>query len=140
VDIGSFTSITRLRSKGKGDVVTQPAIKEPEPTVGPDGMTDNEYFRHFDQLVEGFVRQRQIETPLTMPRDAKRVAESTFQAVAYVLRTYGMRRLNDPWLTNRLANFPDAQIKELVAALGRMQPNCPAITDDLIAEIKELKG
>src|SRR6516164_7742691 len=40
-----------------------------------------------------------IETPLTMPRDAERVAESTFQAVAYVLRTSGMKRLDDPWLT-----------------------------------------
>ena len=43
-----------------------------------------------------------IETP----RDAKRVAESTFQAVAFVLRTHGTKRLNDPWLTYRLANYP----------------------------------
>jgi hypothetical protein len=49
-----------------------------------------------------------------------------------------MRRLNDPWLTNRLANFSDAQIKELVAALGRMRPKYSAITDQLIAEIKGL--
>jgi hypothetical protein len=103
-------------------------------------MTDDEYFRHFDRLVEGLVRQRQIETPLTKPRDANRAAESTFQAVAYVLRTYGMRRLNDAWLTNRLANFSDAQIKELVAALGRMRPKYPAITSELIAKIAELKG
>ena len=46
-----------------------------------------------------------IEMPLTMPRDAERVAESTFQAVAYVLRTSGMKRLDDPWLTTRLAGF-----------------------------------
>jgi hypothetical protein len=81
-----------------------------------------------------------IETPLTMPQDAKRVAESTFQAVAYVLRTFGTKRLDDPWLTNRLANFSDAQIKELVAALGRMQPRYAAITDGLIAEIAKLEG
>jgi hypothetical protein len=95
---------------------------------------------HFDELVERFVRQRAIETPLTMPRDAKRVAESTFQAVAYVLREYGMRRLNDPWLTNRLAGFSDAQIRELVVVLGRMQPKYPATTAELVAAIAMLKG
>jgi hypothetical protein len=81
-----------------------------------------------------------IETPLTMPRDAKRVAESTFQAVAYVLRTYGMNRLDDFWLTYRLAKFSDAQVKELVAALRRMQPRYAAITNELIAEIAKLNG
>jgi hypothetical protein len=81
-----------------------------------------------------------IETPLTKPRDAERVAESTFQAVAYVLRTYGMKRLDDPWLTNRLADFSDAQVRELVAALGRMQPRYPAITKELITEIAKLEG
>jgi hypothetical protein len=50
-------------------------------------MTDAEYFWHFDRLVEVAVWLRQFETPLTMPPDAKRVAESTYQAVAYVLRT-----------------------------------------------------
>jgi len=75
-----------------------------------------------------------------MPRDAKRVAESTFQAVAYVLRTYRMQRLDDPWLTNRLAKFSDAQVKELVAALGRMQPKYPTITDELVAAIAMLEG
>lgn len=87
------------------------------------------------------VRERGIiETPLTKPRDAERVAESTFQAVAYVLRTYGMKRLDDPWLTNRLAGFSDAQIKELIAALKRMQPRYAAITNELIAEITKLEG
>lgn len=75
-----------------------------------------------------------IETP----RDAKRVAESTFQAVAFVLRTHGTKRLNDPWLTYRLAKLSDAQVKELVAALRRMQPGYAAITNELIAEIAKL--
>ena len=81
-----------------------------------------------------------IETPLTKPPGAKRAAESTFQAVAYVLRQHGMRRLNDPWLTVRLAEFSDAQITELIAALGRMQPRYPAITNEVISEITKLRG
>jgi hypothetical protein len=81
-----------------------------------------------------------IETPLTKPPGAKRAAESTFQAVAYVLRQYGMRRLNDPWLTTRLAGFSDAQITELIAALGRMQPRYLAITNKLITKIAKLRA
>jgi transposase len=99
----------------------------------------DEIERRLGALVERLVRERGIETPLTKPRDAKRVAESTYQAVAYVLRQYGMRRLNDPWLTVRLAEFSDAQIAELIAALGRMQPRYPAITDQLVAEIGKLR-
>jgi hypothetical protein len=100
----------------------------------------DELERRLGEMVERLVRQRQIETPLTKPRDAKRVAESTFQAVAYVLRQYGMRRLNDPWLTVRLAEFSDAQITELIAALGRMQPRYAAITNEVISEITKLRG
>jgi hypothetical protein len=81
-----------------------------------------------------------IETPLTKPPDGARVAESTVQAVAYALRQHGMRRLNDPWLTVRLAEFSDAQITELIAALQRMQPRYPAITNEIIAEITKLRG
>jgi hypothetical protein len=102
-------------------------------------MTD-EYERHLGELIERFIRERGIETPLTKPPDANRVAESTFQAVAYVLRSYGMRRLDDPWLTVRLAGFSDAQITEMVAALKRMQPRYAAVTNELIAEIAKLEG
>jgi N-acetyl-anhydromuramyl-L-alanine amidase AmpD len=77
---------------------------------------------------------------LTKPPTAKRAAESTFQAVAYVLREYGMRRLNDPWLTFRLGEFSDAQIAELIAALKRMKARYPEITDQLITEITKLTG
>jgi hypothetical protein len=155
-DYRSNANLPRLRSKSKGDIVTHQTITS-EPTVGPDGMTDDEFFRHFDRLVEGFVRQRQIETPRgrALPanwhemslsglwdvlNDPRRFAtpQSVVEAVAYMLRTCGMRRLNDSWLTNRLANFSDAQIKELVAALGRMRPKYPAITDQLIAEMAKL--
>jgi hypothetical protein len=85
-------------------------------------------------------RRHVIETPLTLPPGAKCAAESTFQAVAYVLRQHGMRRLNDPWLTTRLGEFSDAQIGDLIAALGRMKPRYPEITDQLISEIAKLGG
>jgi hypothetical protein len=100
----------------------------------------DELERRLGALVERLVRERGIETPLTKPRDAKRVSESTYQAVAYVLRQHGMQRLNDPWLTVRLGEFSDAQITELIAAVGRMQPRYPAITNQVISEIGKLRG
>jgi hypothetical protein len=100
------------------------------------------HFDHFDDLVERFVRQRAIETPLTMPRDATRAAESTYQAVLWVLREYGMARLCDPWVTSRLAQFSPAQIDELVAALTRLKnkPLGRNVSDELIGGIAKLRG
>lgn len=67
----------------------------------------------------------------------RRAAESTFQAVAYVLRTHGIKRLADNWMLPRLAEFSSEQMRDLLAALTRMQPRYPAITDELISAIKD---
>jgi hypothetical protein len=66
--------------------------------------------------------------------------KSTYDAVLWVLRQDGKRRLNDVWLTSRLAGFSDQQINELLAALRRMQPRYSAITDDLIAALQLLRA
>ena len=83
-----------------------------------------------------------IETPLTVPQDAKRAAQSTWDAVLWVLREYGMVRLYDPWVTNRLAQFSTTQITELVAALTRLKtkPLGRNVTDELIEEVEKLRG
>jgi hypothetical protein len=83
-----------------------------------------------------------IETPLTMPRDAKRAAQSTWDAVLWVLREYGLARLYDPWVTLRLAQFSPAQVEELVAALTRLKskPLGRNVTDELIGKIANTVG
>jgi hypothetical protein len=83
-----------------------------------------------------------IETPLTKPGDARRAAQSTYDAVLWVLREYGEARLYDPWVTNRLAQFSPTQIAELVAALGRLKtkPLGRNVTDELIAGVEKLRG
>ena len=122
--------------------MTHQTITKPRPTVGPDGMTDDEYFRHFDKLVEGFVRQRHIEIPLTKPRNSKRAAQSTYQAVLFVLREHGMARLYDPWVISRLAQFSPEQVEESVAALTRLKskPLGKNVTEELIAAIANTVG
>jgi len=101
-------------------------------------MTD-EYERHFGQLVERFVRERSIETPLTKPKDARRAAQSTFDAVLWVLRTYGVARLNDDWMRPRLAEFSPEQLGELVAAMRRLKAKgWPKVTDELIGMLEGL--
>ena len=100
------------------------------------------HFDHFDDLVERLVRQREIETPLTKPKDAKRAAQSTWDAVLWVLREYGMARLYDPWVTNRLGQFSPAQVDELIAALTRLKskPLGRNVTNELIAGVERLRG
>lgn len=63
-------------------------------------------------------------------------AQSTYDAVLWVLRTYGVARLTDDWMLPRLAEFSTEQMRELHAALIRMRPKYPAITDELLSAIE----
>jgi hypothetical protein len=79
-----------------------------------------------------------IETALTLPPNTTRVAESTYQAVLYVFCEHGTARVDDPWTRPRLAQFSTLQLKELIAAMERMQSRYPrTITDELISTLKE---
>ena len=99
------------------------------------------HFDHFDDLVERFVRERQaaIRQKAEQTREA---AQSTWDAVLWVLREYGMARIYDPWVTNRLARFSPEQFDVLVDALTRLKskPIGVNVTDELIAGVKGLKG
>jgi hypothetical protein len=99
----------------------------------------DELERRLGALVERLVRQRQIETPLTKPPKAKRVAQSTYDACLWVLRTYGVARLNDDWMRPRLAEFSPDQLQELVAAMRRLKAKgWPMVTDELIEMLEGL--
>lgn len=79
-----------------------------------------------------------IETPLTMPRDANRAAQSTYDACLWVLRTYGTARLADAWMLPRLAEFSPEQMQELIAAMRRLRASgrWPNVTDDLVSRLE----
>jgi hypothetical protein len=62
--------------------------------------------------------------------------ESTYQAALYELRTYGLAQLRNPNCQRRLSDLSVAQIRELAAALGRLKPTYPAVTDELIAIVQ----
>jgi hypothetical protein len=62
--------------------------------------------------------------------------QTTYDAVLWVLREYGVARLDDAWMRPRLREFSTTQLKELIAAMGRMQPRYP-ITSELISTLKE---
>jgi len=66
------------------------------------------------------------------------VPQSTYDAVLWVLREYGLARLDDAWMRPRLREFSTTQLKELIAAMGRMQSRYPrTITSELISILKE---
>jgi hypothetical protein len=64
--------------------------------------------------------------------------QATYDAVLWVLREYGPARIDDKWMRPRLAEFSTTQLKELIAAMGRMQSRYPrTITSELISTLKE---
>jgi hypothetical protein len=66
------------------------------------------------------------------------VPRTTYDAVLWALREYGVARIDDEWMRPRLAEFSTTQLKELIAAMGRMQLRCPrTITSELIFTLKE---
>jgi hypothetical protein len=91
----------------------------------------------FDEMVERFVRERQAVVRREAVQ-ARRAAQSTYDAALWVLREYGVARLDDAWMRPRLADFSTAQLKELIAAMERMRPRYPrTITDELLSTLKE---
>lgn len=79
-----------------------------------------------------------IETPLTKPTNARRAAQSTYDAVLWVLRTYGVARLTDNWMLPRLAEFSPEQMQDLIAAMRRLRATAqwPNVTDQLVRELE----
>jgi hypothetical protein len=70
----------------------------------------------------------------------KRAAQSTCDAVLWVLRTCGVARLGDGWMMPRLAQFSADQFQELVAAMRRLRASgkWPAVTDELVSNLESL--
>jgi len=68
-------------------------------------------------------------------------AQSTFDAVLWVLRSYGVKRLADDWTLPRLADFSAEQLAELIAAMRRLRATekWPAVTDELISKLEALQ-
>jgi hypothetical protein len=67
----------------------------------------------------------------------RKAAASTYDAVLYELRTYGLPQLGKAACQRRLAELSSRQVKELIAALRRQKAKgYEAITDDLIAKLE----
>jgi hypothetical protein len=65
-------------------------------------------------------------------------AKSTCDALLYELRTLGVAALAGPNCKQRLSALSTKQLRDLIAALMRLRPQYPAITDDLLLKLGEL--
>jgi hypothetical protein len=72
---------------------------------------------------------------LNDPRRWPRAAQSTVDAVAYELRTYGLPQLAKPATQARLSDLSNAQVRHIIACLIRLRPKYPTITDDLLLKL-----
>jgi hypothetical protein len=73
--------------------------------------------------------------------DQQRASQSSYDAVLWVLRSYGEARLADDWMLPRLAQFSADQFQELVAAMHRLKAGgkWPAVTGELISKLEALQ-
>jgi hypothetical protein len=61
--------------------------------------------------------------------------QSTYDALLWELREFGVMRLAERECRRRLGDLSTAQVRELVAALIRLRPKWPNVTDNLILKI-----
>jgi hypothetical protein len=73
-------------------------------------------------------------------RGARRgeAAQSTCDALLYELRTYGIVQFAEPACRRRLSDLSTEQLRELIAALMRLQSKYAAISEDLLLKLGEL--
>ena len=65
--------------------------------------------------------------------------QATFDALLYELRTLGVAAFKNPSCRRRLADLSDLQLRELLAALIRTRARYPAITDELLIALDEIR-
>jgi hypothetical protein len=94
----------------------------------------------FGEVIEReAAKHRQAQQP--HPK-ARGVRQSTWDACLWFIRQYGVERVNDLWLTVRLAEFSDDRIEELLAALTRLSAKPQwqnTVTQELIEELTKLR-
>jgi hypothetical protein len=71
-------------------------------------------------------------------RGASNAGKATCDALLYELRTYGAAQLAKPNCQCRLTELSTPQLRELIAALTRLKPNCRAIDDTLLLKLGKL--
>ena len=65
--------------------------------------------------------------------------QATFDALLYELHTLGVAGFKNPSCRRRLADLSDPQLRELLAALIRTRARYPAITDELLIALDEIR-
>jgi hypothetical protein len=65
--------------------------------------------------------------------------QATFDALLYELRTLGVAAFKNPSCRRRFADLSDPQVRELLAALIRTRARYPAITDELLIALDEIR-
>jgi hypothetical protein len=65
--------------------------------------------------------------------------ETTYEAVCYELRSYGVRALENPNCQRRLGDLSAEQVEKVIAVLIRMRGHsyCPGIDDALLLLLDE---
>jgi hypothetical protein len=81
--------------------------------------------------------ERWERVPPVKPKPApkRQPPQSTFDALAYELRTHGIDQLQQQSCRRRLGDLSTEQTRKLIETLLRLQPKYPAISDELISKL-----
>ncbi len=93
--------------------------------------------RRTERPADLHVAESQRQSSNDETRRPKQAPQSTCDAALYEFRTYGIAQLKDPNCRRRLGDLSTLQVRDLIAALMRLQPKYPAITDDLLLTLGE---
>ena len=69
---------------------------------------------------------------------ARPIPQTTVNALLYQLRMDGLAAFEHPNCRRRLAELSTEQLRELMAALIRLRPNCAAVTDELLIALDRI--
>jgi hypothetical protein len=69
---------------------------------------------------------------------ARPIPQITVSALLYQFRMDGLAAFEHPTCRRRLAELSTEQLRELMAALIRLRPNCAAVTDELLIALDRI--
>jgi hypothetical protein len=72
-------------------------------------------------------------------RGAHTAPQVVVEAVLHQLRTDGLGVFADPNCRRRLTDLSDGQLRDVLAVLIRVRTRCPAVTDELLIALDEIR-
>jgi hypothetical protein len=103
-----------------------------------DGLIDGLLCRCDRDVVERWQRDFPSRPKVAKPIKPREAAQSTYDALLYKLRIFGIKQLCEPNCCRRLEELSPQQMTDLIGTLTRVQPKYRVISNELISTIRKM--